>query len=420
MTKTTPLLTKTARATLKAHEALMDVAVHTPLEYSERLSRLYQAEVFLKREDLQPVRSYKIRGAYTLIHSLSPEERARGVVCASAGNHAQGVAYSCKTLGIRGTIFMPETTPRQKVDKVRFFGDTWVDIKLVGKTFDESNAAALAFADTKHAVYAPPFDDPRTIAGQGTVAKEILADAPDVDVVVHPIGGGGLIAGCGAYFATHAPQVQIIGAEPSGALGMLRSLEAGRVVTLKDIDPFVDGAAVKKVGSKTFAIAKQVVSKIVSVPEGAVCTTMIELYQKEGIIAEPAGALAIAALDELASALRGKRVVVVVSGGNNDISRYPEVIERSLVFQGLKHYFIIEFFQKPGELRTFVTEALGPGDDITRFEYIKKTNKEKGPALVGVELSQKEDLKPLLARMDTLGIRYKHFTSDDVLYSVLI
>ncbi len=414
------LLTTSVRATERAHEMLAGVALHTPLEYSERLSRLYRADIYLKREDLQPVRSYKIRGAYTLIHSLTPEERARGVVCASAGNHAQGVAYSCKTLGIRGTIFMPETTPRQKVDKVRFFGDTWVDIQLIGKTFDESNAAALAFVETNGAVYAPPFDDPRTIAGQGTVAREILADLPDVDMVVHPIGGGGLIAGCGAYFAVHAPEVMVVGAEPAGALGMLRSLEAGRVVTLKDIDPFVDGAAVKKVGSKTFAIAKQVVNHIISVPEGAVCTDMIELYQKEGIIAEPAGALAVAAFPQLASTLRGKKVVAVVSGGNNDISRYPEVIERSLVFQGLKHYFIIEFFQKPGELRTFVTEALGPGDDITRFEYIKKTNKEKGPALVGIELSRKEDFPALLARMDALGIRYRHFTPDDVLYGVLI
>lgn len=412
-----PLKTKDI---LAAKERLDGVVKKTPLEYSERLSKKYKAKIYLKREDLQPVRSYKIRGAYNLISSLDKDEQKRGVVCASAGNHGQGVAMSCRKLKIKGVVFMPETTPRQKVDKVQSFGDGYIKIVLTGKTYDESSKAALEYADKKKAVYVHPFDDYRTMAGQGTIGVEVLEELPDVEHVILPVGGGGLAGGMGTYIKGVHAETKLLAVEPEGAAGMMYSLGKGKVSELEKIDPFVDGAAVRKVGAKTFKIARTVLDDIVAVPEGQVCQTMIDLYQKDGIIAEPAGALAIAALEQYKDLIKGKEVVCVLSGGNNDISRYPEIVEKSLVYQGLKHYFIIEFFQKPGELMTFVTKALGPHDDIARFEYIKKTNKEKGPALVGIELSKKNDLKPLLTRITKLGIKYKLIAQDDELYGVVV
>jgi threonine dehydratase len=404
----------------EAAKRLEGVVKKTPLEYSERLSKKYKTKIYLKREDLQPVRSYKIRGAYNLMSTLDKDECKRGVVCASAGNHAQGVAFSCHKLKVKGVIFMPETTPRQKVDKVQSFGDGYVKIVLTGKTFDESSKAAVEYMEKHKAVYVHPFDDYRTMAGQGTIGMEILEDLPDVECVVVPVGGGGLLGGLGTYVKGVHPTTQILAVEPEGAADMMYSLSEGRVTELPTIDPFVDGAAVKKVGQKTFKLAQTVLDDIVAVPEGQVCQTMIELYQKDGIIAEPAGALSITALEQYKDLIKGKTVVCVLSGGNNDISRYPEIVEKSLVYQGLKHYFIVEFFQKPGELMTFVTKALGPHDDIARFEYIKKTNKEKGPALVGIELAKKSDLQPLLARMNKLGIHYKYVSPDDPLYGVVV
>jgi len=412
-----PLKTKDI---LAVKERLDGVVKKTPLEYSERLSKKYKAKIYLKREDLQPVRSYKIRGAYNLISSLDKDEQKRGVVCASAGNHGQGVAMSCRKLKIKGVVFMPETTPRQKVDKVQSFGDGYIKIVLTGKTYDESSKAALEYADKKKAVYVHPFDDYRTMAGQGTIGVEVLEELPDVEHVILPVGGGGLAGGMGTYIKGVHAETKLLAVEPEGAAGMMYSLGKGKVSELEKIDPFVDGAAVRKVGAKTFKIARTVLDDIVAVPEGQVCQTMIYLYQKDGIIAEPAGALAIAALEQYKDLIKGKEVVCVLSGGNNDISRYPEIVEKSLVYQGLKHYFIIEFFQKPGELMTFVTKALGPHDDIARFEYIKKTNKEKGPALVGIELSKKNDLKPLLTRITKLGIKYKLIAQDDELYGVVV
>ena len=406
---------------LEAKKRIEGVVKKTPLEYSERLSDKYGAKVFLKREDLQPVRSYKLRGAYNFLSSLNKEERKRGVVCASAGNHAQGVAYCCSALKIKGMIFVPETTPKQKVNKVINFGGRWIKIKLVGTTFDESNKAALAYAKKTKAVYVHPFDDYRTMAGQGTIAVEILEDMPDgVDSVIIPIGGGGLVSGVGTYMRAKSPKTKIFGVEASGAASMHAAFKKGKPVELSTIDLFVDGTAVKKVGAKTFKIAQRVVDDIIVVPEGKVCTTMIELYQNEGIVAEPAGALSITALDDYQPLIKGKTVVCILSGGNNDLSRYPEIIERSLVYQGLRHYFVVEFFQKPGELKTFVNNVLGAGDDITRFEYIKRTNKEKGPALVGIELSKKEDIKPLIERMNKYDINYKCITPEDSLFSILI
>lgn len=405
----------------EASERLNGVAKNTPLQLSKRLSSKYRANIYLKREDLQEVRSYKIRGAYNLIKSLSVREKKKGIVCASAGNHAQGVAYSCKALKIHGTIFMPVITPLQKINRVRHFGDGFVEIKVAGANFDESSKQALEYAKKKKAIFVHPFDDARIISGQGTIGKELIDIlGKDIDYVLCPIGGGGLVSGVGSYLKEKNQKLKLIGVEAKGAPGMETSIKAGKIVTLDTIDPFVDGVAVKTVGTQTFQIASRLIDQIILVDEGQVCSTMIELYQNEGIVAEPAGALSISALDKLAEKIINKTVVCILSGGNNDILRYPEIMEKSLVFQGLKHYFLIEFTQKPGQLKKLVNNALGPSDDIVRFEYIKKNSKESGPALVGIELSRKEDLKPLLNKMDSLDIKYQIITSSDPLYSYLI
>ncbi len=400
---------------------LAPVVVRTPLEICKRLSERYGARVLLKREDRQEVRSFKIRGAYNRVASLSAEERARGVVCASAGNHAQGVAFACARLGIRATVFMPAVTPLQKIERVQHFGRDRVEVRLLGDSYDDASAAAQAHCDERGAVFIHPFDDPLTIAGQGTIGRELVEElgAPP-DVLVAGIGGGGLISGIAAYLKSHRPAMAVIGAEPAGAPSMAASLGAGRVVALEEIDTFVDGAAVKRVGDLTFELCRQHLDDLVPVPEGQVCTSIIELYQNEGIISEPAGALAVAALDSIGDRLRDQTVVCVLSGGNNDILRYPEIMERSLVHQGRKHYFIVEFAQKPGQLRRFVDQALGPTDDIVRFEYMKKTNKERGAALVGIELKSKDDLVPLLERMREVHINARPVTSEELLYDYLI
>jgi threonine dehydratase len=404
-----------------AAERLAPVLSRTPLQVSKRLSERFDARVLLKREDLQEVRSFKIRGAYNRVARLTPEEAARGVVCASAGNHAQGVAFACAALGIRATIFMPTVTPLQKIERVQRFGKEWVDVHLLGDSYDDASEAAVDHCRGQGAVFVHPFDDPLTIAGQGTIARELIDElgAPP-DVLVAAVGGGGLISGIASYLKTRYPSAAVIGAEPAGAPSMTAALRAGAVVTLDTIDTFVDGAAVKRVGELTFDICRRHVDEVVLVPEGQVCTTIIELYQNEGIIAEPAGALSVAALDSVAERLRGRTVVCVLSGGNNDILRYPEIMERSLVHQGRKHYFIVEFAQKPGQLRKFVDQALGPTDDIVRFEYMKKTNKERGAALVGIELRDKADLAPLQERMRESQLNCRLLSSEELLYDYLI
>jgi len=405
----------------KAAKRLVGVAEKTPLQFNNRLSKKYGAKIYLKREDLQEVRSFKIRGAYNKMTSLSNGEKKKGVVCASAGNHAQGVAWSCNALKVHGTIFMPTVTPNQKIDKVQHFGNGYVDIKLVGATFDDASAASQEFAKKTGAVYVHPFNDPLTIAGQGTVGKEIVKKlGKNIDYVLSCIGGGGLISGVATYIKNQIPQSRIIGVEPSGAAGMQESLKKNQVVTLETIDTFVDGAAVRTVGDLTFQIVKKYVDNVIVVPEGKVCTAMIELYQNEGIVTEPAGALSVSALDHIAEKMKGKTVVCIISGGNNDILRYPEIMEKSLVYQGRKHYFLIEFAQKPGQLKRMLDNALGPNDDIVRFEYMKKTNKEKAPALVGLEPRDKKDLKPLLARMDEIELKYTKLSEKDMLYEYLV
>jgi threonine dehydratase len=390
----------------RAARLLDGVVVQTPLQRSDRLSAMTGAEVWLKREDLQVVRSYKLRGAYNLMSGLGQAERDAGVVCASAGNHAQGFAYACRALGIFGRIHLPRNTPRQKRDRIRFHGGDWVELVLIGATYDDAAASAAADAAQSGATMVAPFDDPRTIAGQGTVARELLAQLGSApDVVIMPIGGGGLAAGMATYLRAHAPEAHIVGVEPAGAASMTAALRAGHPVALAHIDPFVDGAAVRRVGDVTYPIVAATGTEVHTVEEGAICTEMLALYQTEGIIAEPAGALATAALGTAADpgvvrVRPGSTVVCVVTGGNNDVSRYGEILERSLVHEGLKHYFLVNFPQEPGALRRFLDGVLGPDDDVALFEYVKRNNRETGPALVGIELGSADGLPSLLRRMD--------------------
>jgi len=405
---------------LDAAVKLKPVVNRTPLTYSATLSRRYNADVYLKREDMQIVRSYKLRGAYNLISSLDKETLSKGVTCASAGNHAQGFAYACRQLDIKGVCFMPIITPKQKVNQVNMFGGENIEIRLVGDTFDDCAAEAQAFTKAHNMTFIPPFDDPKIIEGQGTVAVEILEDQSKIDYVFVPIGGGGLAAGVGTYFKTYSPQTQIIGVEPEGAPSMSRALEAGEPVTLSEIERFVDGAAVKRVGTLNFSICKDVLTKMQLVPEGKVCSTILRLYNEDAIVVEPAGALSIAALDYYAKEIEGKKVVCVVSGSNNDIDRMQEIKERSLLYEGLKHYFIIRFVQRPGALKEFVNHVLGPNDDITRFEFIQKHNKETGPALIGVELKNREDYDILLANFRKYNIHFTELNKDDNLFGYLV
>lgn len=406
---------------LIAYHTLKDVVFHTPLQKNPLLSERYECNVYLKREDLQVVRSFKLRGAYNRMKHLTDEERRNGVVCASAGNHAQGVAYSCRALGVHGKIYMPATTPRQKVSQVQLFGKDKVEIVLVGDTFDDSYSEAVKCAEAEGRTFIHPFDDEYVIAGQGTIGVEVLNDCDEpIDFLFASIGGGGLMAGLGTYVKSISPATKVIGVEPGGAPSMKAALEQGHVVTLGEIDKFVDGAAVKTVGEKTFALCREVLDDIIVVPEGKVCTTILELYNENAIVAEPAGALPIAALEFYKEQIRGKTVVCVVSGGNNDIDRMQEIKERSLIYEGLKHYFTINFPQRAGALREFLDEVLGPNDDITRFEYTKKHNKDNGPALVGIELKHREDYGPLIERMRKKGIQYIELNKDPVLFNLLI
>lgn len=406
----------------EAYDRLKEVVVKTPLQLNRTLSEKYKANVYLKREDLQAVRSYKLRGAYNRISLLNDSEKKKGIVCASAGNHAQGVAFSCAKLKVEGYIFMPQNTPKQKVDRVKTLGGKWVTLELIGDTFDEAQKHASLFCQKEQKTFVHPFEDPFVIAGQGTVALEIKEQLEEVtpDFFFVPIGGGGLMAGLSVYSKSYFPKTKLIGVEPEGAPAMYQSLKKGKVVVLDNIDKFVDGAAVKSVGKLNFSIIKKNIDSMLLVPEGQVCKEMISLYQSDGIVTEPAGILSISALEQYKDKIKGKNVVCVVSGGNNDISRYPEVIERSLIYQGLKHYFIIEFSQRPGSLKTFLTEALGPNDDISLFEYVKKNNRETGPALVGIELSKKTDLEPLMRRMSAVGMKYEKLESNSPVFKFLV
>ncbi|MBT2658042.1 threonine ammonia-lyase IlvA [Bacillus sp. ISL-18] len=404
-----------------ASHTIKDVISPTPLQYNHLLSERYGCHIYLKREDLQSVRSFKIRGAYNRIRKLNEDELTNGIICASAGNHAQGVAYSCHLLKINGKIFMPNTTPKQKVNQVKFWGKDSVEIVLVGDTFDDAYEKAMECSLAENRTFIHPFDDFDVIAGQGTVAVEMLADCPEkIDYLFAAIGGGGLVAGCGTYLKHFSPHTKLIGVEPQGAPGMKESILKGEVTSLEEIDPFVDGAAVKTVGTKTFNLCKDLVDDIVVIPEGKVCTTLLSLYNENAIVVEPTGALSVAALDSYAEQIKGKTVVCIVSGGNNDIGRMQEIKERSKLYEGLQHYFIVQFPQRPGALREFLFDVLGPNDDISHFEYTKKNNRETGPALVGIELKDKEDYYPLIARIKAKGFLHREVNKDSTLFQMLV
>jgi len=406
---------------LVAYNTLKEVTNKTPLQISTMLSEKYDCNVFLKREDLQIIRSFKLRGAYYKISNLNYEQRQKGVVCASAGNHAQGVAYTCNQLQVYAKIFMPTTTPNQKVSQVKFFGGQFVEVILIGDTFDIASEKAQYYCNENDMTFIHPFDDSDVIAGQGTVAVEILNDIDrPVDYLFVAIGGGGLSAGVGTYIKGVSASTKVIGVEPLGAASMAESITNGKVVKLPTIEKFVDGAAVQQVGYLTYEICRVVLDQVVSVPEGEICTTILELYNKNAIIAEPAGALSVAALELFKDEIKGKNIVCIVSGGNNDIDRLQEIKERSLIHEGLKHYFIINFPQRSGALREFLDQVLGPNDDITRFEYTKKNNKDNGPALVGIELADKSDYEALIDRMTCYGIQFMEINNNPTLYNLLI
>ncbi|MDL2264631.1 threonine ammonia-lyase IlvA [Synergistaceae bacterium OttesenSCG-928-I11] len=393
----------------RAKQRIAGVIMHTPLSKNIPLSERYGADVRLKREDLQAVRSYKIRGAYNKISGLTKDEMARGVVCASAGNHAQGVAFAAAKLGIEANIFMPKPTPKQKIKQVKMFGRENVEIVLTGDTYDECCREAMAFCEERGATFIHPFDDPVVIEGQGTVGLDILNDTEkQVDYLFLPVGGGGLASGVSSVFRAISPETKIIGVEAAGAASMKRSFEAGHRVTLDEIDTFADGIAVAMPGEVTFPICMAQLDDILVVPEGKICTTILELYNESAIVVEPAGAASIAALSLMADEIRGKNVVCIVSGSNNDITRMEEIKERSMLYEGTKHYFIVRFPQRAGALREFLENVLGPNDDITLFQYAKKSSRERGPAIVGIEVRQPEDFAPLVERMREKKIQYEY------------
>ena len=405
---------------LKAKSRVSEVAVETPFMENINLSERYGARIFLKREDMQVVRSFKIRGAYNKMSALSHETADKGIVCASAGNHAQGVALSCARLGIKGKIYMPNPTPSQKINKVRHFGKDWVEVILTGDSFDDAYATALADATENELAFIHPFDDELVIAGQGTIGAEMVDQSTEqLDILLVAVGGGGLISGVGSYFKQISPQTKIIAVESVGAPALHQSLKAGRVVKLDALDTFADGIAVRQVGELTFKICQAVVDESIVVEEGKICSTILQLYNDEAIVVEPAGAVSLAALDQLADQIKGKNVGIIVCGGNNDVSRTQEITERALLYEGRKHYFIIKFPQRAGALRDFLN-VLGPNDDITHFEYTKKNNRANGPALVGLELGNASDYDQLIDRMQAQNINFQHINNNPMLFEMLV
>lgn len=421
----------TVKTTLNAKDVdnaylrIKDVVKETPLQFDLYLSQKYDCNVYLKREDLQWVRSFKLRGAYNAISVLTSEAKEKGITCASAGNHAQGVAYTAKALNLKAVIFMPVTTPLQKVNQVKFFGSKNVKIILTGDTFDDCLKEALIYTEQNHMTFIDPFNNVDTIAGQGTLAKEILNqssnDSITFDYLFAAIGGGGLISGISTYMNQYSPQTKIIGAEPSGASSMYESVVVqNKIVTLDHIDKFVDGASVARVGDITYDIAKKFVDDYIQVDEGAVCSTILDMYSKQAIVAEPAGALSVSALEQYKEKIKGKTVVCVVSGGNNDINRMKEIEERSLLYEEMKHYFILNFPQRPGALKEFVNDVLGPQDDITKFEYLKKTSQNTGTVIIGIQLKNHDDLNQLKINVHDFDPSNIYINENKMLYSLLI
>ena len=404
-----------------AANTISGISEITPLTESIRLSKQFDCRILLKREDLQRVRSYKIRGAYNKISSLSTEERLQGVICASAGNHAQGVAFACFHLRIKGTIYMPSVTPKQKVEQTKLFGGEWVNVVLEGDTFDDASLAAKMHASETAKVFVHPFDDSKIIEGQATVGLELIEQTKSpIDYLFVCIGGGGLASGLIGVFDQLSPTTKIIGVEPLGAPSMKTAMEKGEIITLDYIDRFIDGAAVKRVGEYTFPICSHYLYAMTTVAEGKVCQTILDLYNRDAIVVEPAGAMTIAVLDEYKEDIKGKHVVCIVGGSNNDITRTAEIKERALLFGKLKHYFIIRFPQRPGALKEFVVDILGPTDDITHFEYSKKSSRENAPAVVGIELKHPENLYPLIDRMKTNNFYGDYINDKPDLFEYLV
>ncbi|QYN16507.1 threonine ammonia-lyase IlvA [Amycolatopsis sp. DSM 110486] len=413
--------TVSAQMVEQAAERLTGVVTRTPLEPNARLSSRVDARVWLKREDQQTVRSYKIRGAYNFIVQLDEATRSRGVVCASAGNHAQGVAYACRRLGANGRVYVPGTTPRQKRERIATLGGAHIEVIVVGETYEDAFAAANDDAQRTGATLVPAFDDPRTVAGQGTVALEVVEQLGFVpDLLVVPVGGGGLLAGIATWVRERHPEIRVVGVEPAGAMCMAAALEAGKPVRIDAVDSFVDGAAVREAGGVTYPLVRDSGAELTSVPEGAVCTEMLAMYQADGVIAEPAGALASAALGTTVLVEPEQTVVCIVSGGNNDVSRYSEILERSLMHEGLKHYFLVSFPQEPGALRRFLDEILGPEDDVARFEYVKRNNRELGPALIGIEIPRPAELPGLLKRLEASPLQVEQVEPGSPLFHFLL
>ncbi len=409
----------------QAKERIAQVVEKTPLTKDLVLSERYKANIYLKREDLQLVRSYKIRGAYNKIASLSDDDRKRGVVCASAGNHAQGVAFACNHLNIKGRIYMPSTTPKQKINQVNMFGKDNVEVVLIGDTYDQAYYAAISDCEERKSVFIHPFDDPVVAAGQGTIAMEIEEQLEQLhkkslDYIFVPIGGGGLVSGVGSYLKQNGCRAKIIGVEPEGAPALVNSFKENKRVTLEEFEKFVDGASVATIGKINFDIAKEVIDEMKLVPEGKVCTTILQMYNESAIVVEPAGAMSVAALDFYADEIKGKNIVCIISGGNNDITRTEEIKERSMLYEELKHYFIIQFPQRAGALREFLNDILGPEDDITHFEYTRKNSRENGPALVGIETKSKQDYIELVKRLKEHNINFLHVNDSPDLFHLLI
>ncbi len=400
-----------------AQQRISAVVQRTPLQENLQYSTIYGANIYLKREDLQQVRSYKIRGAYNKISQHDAEH----VVCASAGNHAQGVAYTCHKLGIKGTIFMPITTPNQKIEQVKMFGHNQIEVKLVGDTFDETGLAAKKYCSQNNYLYIPPFDDMEIIEGQATIALEILEKHQQpIDYIFVPIGGGGLASGISTVFKQLSPNTKIIGVEPKGAASMQAAFDAGHNIKLDKINGFVDGAAVQQVGELTYLQCKDKIDDLITVDDGLICQTILNLYNKDAIVVEPAGALALSGLEQYADAIKGKTVVCILSGSNNDITRIEEIREKALLYGGFKHYFMVRFPQRAGALKEFVADVLGENDDITYFQYHKKHNRAHGPAIVGIELKNAKDFEPLIQRMKDLDFYSDYLNDKPELFSMMM
>lgn len=422
MKKAVETYNPTLQAVKEAAANLKGISLVTPLSKSMRYSKQFGANIYFKREDLQDVRSYKIRGAYNKISSLETSKTAGGIICASAGNHAQGVALSCKLLKIRGIIYMPEPTPNQKIEQVKLFGEDFIEVKLVGDSYDDAYHAAITDSKITNKTFVHPFDDEKVIEGQATVGLEILEQSKNapIDFIFVPVGGGGLSAGLSAVFKILSPKTKIIGVEPKGAPSLLNAIKSRRNVELKHIENFVDGAAVKRIGNLNFQLCKENLNEVITVDEGLICQTILDLYNKEAMVVEPAGAMSISALEQFSEQIKNKNVVCIISGGNNDITRTAEIKERALLYANLKHYFIIKFPQRAGALRQFVAEILGPNDDITHFEYTKKTNRENGSAVVGLQLKSPNDLQPLITKMKAHNFYGDYLNNQPDLLNLLI